>query len=352
MEWFILSDDRYDGWNNVAIEAGSIDYSGDHMSKSDKFKTIVKDFRNDIRYSWKMALLRLNVSIKYHFSNDETKKRKARQRLDEEVLNQYRKRVSYTIGKWRDKDNRGEYDEKSPIWMLWWQGYDNAPEMVKRCVELCQKNAGSHPVILLGKDNIGNYLDVPERMIEIANKKRMTLSTLADYIRVALISVYGGLWIDVTTYVSRDIPEKYFQMPFFSCKGVPDGGCLPDGRWTGYLLGGLKGNIVYTFVKEAYEEYWRQAYSSIDYLALDHMIEISYREISACKKYIDELEPNNQRIFTLREAMMRGENAENFDNFIDSNTVFYKFSSHDRFGKRTPDGRESLYAYFMSSKSV
>lgn len=68
------------------------------------------------------------------------------------------KDFSDIIEKYRNlQDEQKEHSENSKtenanIWIFWWQGYDNAPGIVKKCINSARNNAGSHPVILLTKE--------------------------------------------------------------------------------------------------------------------------------------------------------------------------------------------------------
>ena len=42
---------------------------------------------------------------------------------------------------------------KDCIWICWWQGLENAPEIVKRCVASIQKHAGNHKIIMITDEN-------------------------------------------------------------------------------------------------------------------------------------------------------------------------------------------------------
>ena len=44
-------------------------------------------------------------------------------------------------------------NEKSPIWVCWWQGEINMPNIVRICYESICANSGTHPVKLITKDN-------------------------------------------------------------------------------------------------------------------------------------------------------------------------------------------------------
>ena len=44
------------------------------------------------------------------------------------------------------------------IWIFWWQGLENMPEVVKICYNSVLENAGEHPVHLITKENYKQYI--------------------------------------------------------------------------------------------------------------------------------------------------------------------------------------------------
>lgn len=48
------------------------------------------------------------------------------------------------------------------IWIFWWQGASNMPSIVKKCYQSIIKNKNNAEVILITKDNIRNYANLPE----------------------------------------------------------------------------------------------------------------------------------------------------------------------------------------------
>ena len=45
------------------------------------------------------------------------------------------------------RDTDPKYRNK--IWICWWQGLDNAPEIVKACVASIERNAGDNEIIII-----------------------------------------------------------------------------------------------------------------------------------------------------------------------------------------------------------
>lgn len=55
---------------------------------------------------------------------------------------------------------------RNKIWICWWQGIDNAPEIVKTCVESIKRNAGKYEVIVITDDNCKDYVQFPDWLEE------------------------------------------------------------------------------------------------------------------------------------------------------------------------------------------
>lgn len=53
---------------------------------------------------------------------------------------------------------------KNKIWVCWWQGIEQAPDIVKRCVQSICINAAPYEVIILDDTNYRNYVNVPDWM--------------------------------------------------------------------------------------------------------------------------------------------------------------------------------------------
>ena len=52
-------------------------------------------------------------------------------------------------------------DKNAPVWIFWMQGYENAPLLVKKCINSVRKST-AHPVHILSKDNLKEYCEIPE----------------------------------------------------------------------------------------------------------------------------------------------------------------------------------------------
>ena len=118
------------------------------------------------------------------------------------------------------------------IWQYWAQGYDEVPPVVQECLDSVEEFAGDYTLVRLTDDNLSEDLDLPE----FVQSKRSLYSRafFSDLLRVMLLSVYGGVWLDATILMTGNIPEEYSVCDFF---------------------------VFYRDPKEPYYRYWRNTYA-------------------------------------------------------------------------------------------
>ena len=63
--------------------------------------------------------------------------------------------------------------DDSPIWMMWYQGINNAPPIVLSCIQSIIENKANHSLILLDKFNLKNYIELPSYITEKLKKKNI-----------------------------------------------------------------------------------------------------------------------------------------------------------------------------------
>jgi len=89
------------------------------------------------------------------------------------------------------------------IWIYWHQGWDNATEISKLCLESWIYNNKLWKVIPLSKDNINLYLDL-DKITDNFNEKK-PLSCTVDILNINLLNKYGGIWVDATVFCYKPL---------------------------------------------------------------------------------------------------------------------------------------------------
>ena len=97
--------------------------------------------------------------------------------------------------------------EINNIWTLWWQGVEQAPEIVKVCLKSQQENMVSKgfQYTVITKDNWKQFIDLPKHIIEKMESEKITFTHFSDIIRAELIKQYGGIWIDATVFCNKKL---------------------------------------------------------------------------------------------------------------------------------------------------
>lgn len=103
------------------------------------------------------------------------------------------------------------------IWQYWGQLNDGSPlpAVVQRCFDSVDKYKGDYQVIRLNDDNIKDYLDFPDFVWKTENEAKFSKVFFSDLLRLALLHVYGGVWLDATILLTAPLPEEFSSQDYF-----------------------------------------------------------------------------------------------------------------------------------------
>lgn len=202
--------------------------------------------------SWKAALItfraKIDIQIMNHngFKEPESVKRRL-MRKHKIMLDYLEDQFKGYWGNYHRPTNMPDCNPKlrNKIWICWWQGLDNAPEIVKACVKSIKRNAGEHEVICVTEDNYKDYISFPLWVEEKRRRNIISRTIYSDLLRMAILSKYGGIWIDSTFFCTKKHFDILTNLPLWSIKrpdylhcSVACGyfanyslGCSYDNRW-------------------------------------------------------------------------------------------------------------------------
>lgn len=109
------------------------------------------------------------------------------------------------------------FSDQKIIWQYWGQGLAAAQqnETVKLCFASVDKYKGNYQVVRLDEESVRDYLDLPEFVWEKKKNKQFKPAFFADLIRLALLDVYGGIWVDATILLTSNIEDHLLNQDFF-----------------------------------------------------------------------------------------------------------------------------------------
>jgi hypothetical protein len=152
------------------------------------------------------------------------------------------------------------------IWTCWFQGWENAPELVCACITSWRDRNPGWDVRCLDASTIGRYINLAEH-VDLA-RQQITAASLSDILRVLLLHEYGGVWVDATTFCNTPLDEWIYpatQTGFFAFSRPAE-----DRELASWFLAVRPGNRLLARWAARAIDYWRVRSSTQDYFWLHH----------------------------------------------------------------------------------
>ena len=249
-----------------------------------------------------------------------------------------------------EEKKRVKFGSKIPIWVCWFQGFEKMPELVKVCYKNLYKMVDSDigEIILITENNFSDYVQIEPSIIKKVKDGRLSYTNLSDLLRVNLLAIYGGMWIDATVYVTRPIDSRLLEKTFYSQKSTNDfyvKRYVTKSRWASWMMISSAKEELFKFVAFIMNEYYLKHNSLIDYYLIDYVIEIAYNELKSVQTAIDSVEVNNTRAFEMFNSFNEVYNSEKFEDIIRT-TQFLKFTYKSELVETTESGKMTNYGFF------
>lgn len=110
------------------------------------------------------------------------------------------------------------------IWQYWAQGLDESklPEMIRLCYASVDQHRGDYRVIRLSDETVSEYIDLPPIVDQVRQSNpAMMIAYYSDILRLALLSAYGGVWLDSTIFMAGPFEPYYTEPEFFMFQRDP-----------------------------------------------------------------------------------------------------------------------------------
>ena len=246
----------------------------------------------------------------------------------------------------------GDFEGKNPIWVCWWQGESEMPEIVHGCIDSLKKNASANStVILITLDNCSEYVTFTGAVIEKFNRGIITYTHLSDLLRAELLYRYGGLWIDATYYVSHRIPEDIFEKQIYSIAfNEPLWGMdIMRGRWTLSLIEAKKSNIAIQFLLEGLWVYWENADELVDYFTVDYVFDTGYSAFEEIRDMVDGIEKSPAAVYDLQLKMNQRIDSKDIE-WLKNASLFYKLNRRNEYHRYNSVNDVTFFGFIMGEK--
>lgn len=159
-------------------------------------------------------------------------------------------------------------EKNTKIWFCWLQGIEDAPDMVKVCLE-SQKRIFGDRVVILDDKNYKQWVEVPEYVERKYRKGLIPGALFSDILRLELLIRHGGMWIDSTVLVTPNEEsykglsiEEIEKSGLFVFRYFKSGKVLGMSNW---LIHAKAGNPLLKDILNMLLVYWKDFDCTIEY---------------------------------------------------------------------------------------
>lgn len=216
--------------------------------KIEKIKKVIKEKRI-------FATLKKRIKDKRKFYHVNNKLVRNLQCECEEYI-RLKNKYSYIINKGIKKEKSEKSDK---IWICWFQGVDNAPKLVQKCIESIKESVKEKEVIIIDLKNYKKYITLPQYIIEKFERKNIPYAQFSDILRVSLLVKYGGIWLDSTVFCTDKLPDYIVDSELFVFKNIEldkaDKNPIVASSW---LISAYSNNNILRLTQNLLFEYWKR----------------------------------------------------------------------------------------------
>lgn len=155
------------------------------------------------------------------------------------------------------------------IFSIWFQGEENAPRLVKSCMERLRKVYGDKYVVLDG-NTLFEWIQLPDFIVRKWKEGKITHAHFSDICRVELLYRYGGMWFDSTDFLTSRPPERVEDADMFifhAGKVV-----TPQSQIQSCFMRAIKGHPVFGAWRKLIFAYWEKENHVAEYFLLHYML--------------------------------------------------------------------------------
>lgn len=182
-------------------------------------------------------------------------------RLKKRLYKQYKEKLIPPL-----IDDKNTHKESPYVWFLWFQGMDNAPEVVKLCYKAAKKNITNKKIVLLDETNIFDYVDIPEFIVKKWKLGKINNAHFSDILRTELLIKYGGTWMDATVFISdKNYPEFFFESDLFIFQKLKPGAKGNSVNLSSWFITAKPNEPILRRVRDLLYDYWKNNDTIIDY---------------------------------------------------------------------------------------
>ena len=165
--------------------------------------------------------------------------------------------------------------QSDTIWVLWFQGIENAPEVVKKCYESLLKYCPQKRIVLLSEANLNNYISLPRHVEDKYQQGIISRTHYSDIVRTNLLTTHGGTWIDSTVFLTAQPDPFYFDSDLFLFQTLSPGSSGQAIPFSSWFITAQRPSRILLMTEELLYQYWKNNNRLVDYFTYHYFLKIA-----------------------------------------------------------------------------
>lgn len=265
--------------------------------------------------------------------------------MEKKIIDKLRKKYRRFIAGYEINKVYSPNNEKY-IWICWFQGEENMPDIVKVCYNSIKKHLSSYNIILITYDNFDSYVNIPDYIIDKYQKGIISNAHFSDILRLELLIRYGGIWIDATVLCTdNNIPKAMLDSDLFIFQTLKPGVDGHTSTISNWYISACQNNKILSLTRDLLYEYWNKNNFLIDYFIFHNFF------VLACEKYDNEwkkvLPFTNETPHILLLNLDKKYDKDSFDAIVNQ-SCFHKLSY--KLSDEVKNNHHNIYNYLLKDK--
>lgn len=228
------------------------------------------------------------------------------------------------------------------IWTCWLQGVDQASDFIHLCMASQRKCWEGFEQHILTLDNLHEWVDIPQFVIDKYVSKKMPAALFSDILRMAVLKKYGGIWLDASVFCTGFLNESLqrqresiLDSPFTIFRYYRRGEKQPSGL-SSWFIAAHSGSEIATVVYDMLVAYWRDYDCTIDYYLIHLFLSMSLRSYPEIERRMPKI--NSRFSMLLGDALARTWRAGDWDDLV-AHVAIHKVNFRKvEWASENPDG--------------
>ena len=230
-----------------------------------------------------------------------------------------KKYTKLALSKQKKYQSQEESDEKI-IWQYWHQGEENAPKIIKKCLDSIKKHYPDYKINVLSFDTIKNFVELPQRFYWLLENKKIPIALFSDILRLNLLSKYGGIWIDATMYATGKLPEEILGADYFMFQKNSKNDSMQNNN-SCYFIKSKKNNSFLEAIKTTLEIYWSKNDFVINYFMFEHITTILSSSDILKEEWQKMPIVYTNNVCAIQDKKFEKINSDDFEKIINSTSI-------------------------------